>query len=458
MDSNRTSKLEKNDRLHNFLSPYGNPHANAVSGPLVISRGKGVYVYDEDGRKYIEGVSALWYATLGFSESRLVDAAFGQLKKLPCYHAFGNKISDVCLELTDRLTELTPEGLNHVFYGSSGSDANDTAMKLVRYYNNALGRPNKKKIIAREAAYHGTSLATASLTGVPRNHWGFDLPIEGIVRAKCPNYYRDGLPGESEEAYTSRILKDLEQQIESEGPETIAAFIAEPVMGVGGVIVPPKGYFSGVQKLLKKYDILFIADEVISGFGRLGFMFGVNAFEIQPDIMAIAKAFSAGYQPISALVISDEINEVVAKKSAELGTLGHGYTYSAHPVPAAVALETLNIYRDLDILKVVKKASHTFWETMAPLREFSVIGELRGMGLIAGIELVADRKTKEKFPVARAVGKIFETHCLNAGLIVRAIGDTIAVAPPFIISDDELRTMSNCLINAARLTELDLKK
>jgi len=445
-----------NHRLNYFVSPYANPAANAVSGPMVITRGEGVFVYDEMGRKYLEGVSALWYASLGFSEKRLADAAYRQMLKLPCYHAFGNKIADVCIELTERLVALTPPCLNHVFYSSSGSEANDTAMKLVRYYNNALGRPEKKKFIARESAYHGTTLATASLTGVVRNHWGFDLPMPGVLRAECPSYYRDGHPGETEEQYADRLVASLEALIQREGPNTIAAFIAEPIMGVGGVVLPPRTYFAKVQQLVRRHDILFLVDEVITGFGRLGHMFGSEAFDLQPDMMTLAKGFSAGYQPISALVISDAVNDVVARKSAELGVFGHGYTYSAHPVPAAVALETLDIYRELDIVAMVRKRAQTFWNALAPVNGSPIVGELRGMGLIAGIELCADRATREKFPPERAAAKIFEGHCLAQGLIVRAVGDTVVLAPPLVITDSEIETLATRLINGLRMTEREL--
>lgn len=440
-------------RLEHFLSPYANPAANAQSGPLVMARGEGVFVFDETGRRYLEGVSALWYATLGFSEKRLVDAATRQLQKLPCYHAFGNKIADVCIELTERLVAITPPGLDHVFYASSGSEANDTAMKLVRYYHNAIGRPQKKKFIAREAGYHGTSLATASLTGVVRNHWGFDLPMPGILHAECPSFYREGRPGESEEQFADRLVASLEAMILREGPDTIAAFIAEPVMGVGGVILPPTTYFDKVQRLLRRHEILFLVDEVITGFGRLGRMFGAEAFDLRPDMMTLAKGFSAGYQPISALVIRDEIHEVIARKSAELGVFGHGYTYGAHPVPAAVALETLRIYEELDIAAVVRARAQTFWKSLAPVRDSAIVGEMRGMGLIAGIELRANRETREKFPVATGAARMLESNCLAQGLIARAVGDTLVIAPPLVISDEEIHVLSTRLLRALRVTE-----
>lgn len=430
------------NRMQHVISPYANPEANAISGPLVIVRGEGVHVYDEHGTKYLEGVAALWYATLGFSESRLVDAAKRQMDKLPCYHAFGNKISDVCLELTERLVALTPEGLNRVFYASSGSEANDTAMKLVRYYNNALGRPSKKKFIAREMAYHGTSLATAGLTGVPRNHWGFDLPMSDVLRTECPNYWRNGLPGETEEAYADRLVASLEALIATEGANNIAAFIAEPLMGVGGVLVPPKTYFAKVQAVLKKNDILFLVDEVITGFGRLGYMFGSEALDLVPDMMTLAKGFTSGYQPLSALVVRDEIADVIGRQSAAFGVLGHGYTYSAHPVPCAVALETLKIYEEMDIAATVRARAETFWSALAPLADNPIVGQVRGMGLIAGIELVADKESKKSFAPEAGAARTVERCCLAEGLIVRAVGETIAIAPPLVITDAEILDMA----------------
>jgi 4-aminobutyrate---pyruvate transaminase len=435
------------------ISPYANPAANAANRPLVITRGEGIHVFDEAGNRYVEGVASLWYASLGFSEKRLVEAARRQMDRLPCYHAFGNKISDVCIELTERLVEITPPGLNQVFYASSGSEANDTAIKLVRYYNNALGRPKKKKFIAREMAYHGTSLATAALTGVPRNHWGFDIPGDDVLRTDCPNHWRFGQPGESEEAYADRLVASLESLIEREGAEHIAAFIAEPIMGVGGVLVPPRTYFAKVQNVLKRHDILFLVDEVITGFGRLGHPFGVEAFELKPDMMTLAKAFSSGYQPISALVVRDEIAEVIARQSAAFGVLGHGYTYSAHPVPAAVALETLRIYREMDIAATVRARAKTFWSELAPLAESSIVGQLRGLGLIAGIEFVADRQTRQSFPPEVGAARVFERCCLAEGLIVRAVGETAVLAPPLIISDDQIRDLAARLQRGLRAAE-----
>jgi 4-aminobutyrate--pyruvate transaminase len=448
-----TPKSAADHRLQHFIAPYASAQANAASGPFVVVRGEGVHVFDEHGAKYLEGVSALWYATLGFSESRLVDAARRQMEKLPCYHSFGNKITDVCIELTERLVALTPVGMDRVFYASSGSEANDTAIKLVRYYNNALGHPAKKRFIAREMSYHGTSLATAALTGVPRNHWGFDLPSHDVLRTDCPNYWRDGLPGESEEAYADRLVASLEALIAREGADTIAAFIAEPVMGVGGVLVPPKTYFAKVQAVLERHDILFLVDEVITGFGRLGHMFGVEAFELKPDMMTLAKGFSSGYQPISALVVRDEIAEVIDRQGAAFGVLGHGYTYSAHPVPCAVALETLKIYAEMDIASTVRARAETFWAALGPIAASPIVGQVRGLGLIAGVELVADKASKKSFAGDVFAARTLERACLAEGLIVRAVGETVAIAPPLVISDAEIGDLAARLTRGLRATE-----
>ncbi len=453
----KLNSLAAIDARH-IVHPYANLRANQAGNPLVITKGDGVYVKDEEGRSYIEGVAALWYASLGFSENRLAEAAYKQMKQLPCYHAFGNKISDVVVELTEKLVEIAPAGLSHVFYSSSGSEANDTAMKFVRYFNNALGRPNKKKIIARQWAYHGTTLATSNLTGVPRNHWDFDVPGPGYIHAECPNFYRNGRPGESEEQYADRLAAEIEDIILREGADTIAAFWAEPIMGVGGVLIPPATYFDKIQPILKRHDILFVVDEVIAGFGRLGDMFGSVTFNLKPDMMILAKALSSGYQPISALLMNDRVFEVIADNSAKHGVLGHGYTYSAHPVPAAVALETLRIYEERDIVGHVRSLVPLFRAGLEKLKSSSIVGDIRTIGLIAGVELVADRTTKTKFAAEVGVARIAETMCLKHGLILRALGDTLAVSPPLIISESELALLIDRLDAALKDTEAELSR
>lgn len=420
------------------LHSYSNPKALAETGPLVIDRGEGIYVYDTAGNRYIEGVASLWYASLGFNELRLVEAAHRQMLKLPCYHSFGHKTTEVAVDLAERLVNMAPVPMSKAYFAGSGSEGNDTALKIVRFFNNALGRPNKKKVISRIRAYHGTTLATASLTGIPRNHFSFDLPIEGILHTDCPLYYRYGNEGETEEQFVDRIVDNLEKMILAEGPDTIAAFWAEPVMGSGGVIVPPAGYYQKVQKVLDKYDILFVADEVICGFGRLGHMFGTQAFDLKPDMIIVAKALSSGYQPVSALLVNEKVFAAISDESSRLGVFGHGFTYSAHPVPAAVAIETLKIYEERNIVGHVQSVAPRFLDGLRRFGDHPLIGDVRGMGLIAGLEIVRDKKTKENFSPAARAAFVLEAKCLEEGIVVRAIGDTVAISPPLIVTEAEI--------------------
>ncbi len=420
------------------LHPYTHLRKHESEGPLVITGGKGVYVQDEAGKSYIEGLAGLWCTSLGFGEERLVEAAAAQMRKLPYYHVFAHKSHDVGIELAERLLAMMPVKMSKVFFNNSGSEANDTAVKMVWYYNNALGRHRKKKIIARIKGYHGVTVAAASLTGLPNNHLDFDLPIANIRHADCPHFYRYGKTGESEEAFATRMAESLEAQIQREGPDTVAAFIAEPIMGAGGVIVPPKTYFAKIQAVLKKYDVLMIADEVICGFGRTGKMFGTETFGIKPDIMTMAKALSSAYLPISATIISEALYQAFLSQSDKIGTFAHGYTYSGHPVCAAVALETLKIYEERNILEHVRKVAPRFQDGLRRFESHPLVGEVRGIGLIAGIELVQDKKTKQSFDPKAGIGAHLAQRAQEHGLIIRAMGDNIGVCPPLIISDSEI--------------------
>jgi len=420
------------------LHPYTHLRKHESEGPLVITGGKGVYVQDEAGKSYIEGLAGLWCTSLGFGEERLVEAAAAQMRKLPYYHVFAHKSHDVGIELAERLLAMMPVKMSKVFFNNSGSEANDTAVKMVWYYNNALGRHRKKKIIARIKGYHGVTVAAASLTGLPNNHLDFDLPIANIRHADCPQFYRYGKTGESEEAFATRMAESLEAQIQREGPDTVAAFIAEPIMGAGGVIVPPKTYFAKIQAVLKKYDVLMIADEVICGFGRTGKMFGTETFGIKPDIMTMAKALSSAYLPISATIISEALYQAFLSQSDKIGTFAHGYTYSGHPVCAAVALETLKIYEERNILEHVRKVAPRFQDGLRRFESHPLVGEVRGIGLIAGIELVQDKKTKQSFDPKAGIGAHLAQRAQEHGLIIRAMGDNIGVCPPLIISDSEI--------------------
>jgi len=420
------------------LHPYTNARRHESIGPLVITEGKGVYVYDDQGNEYIEGLAGLWCTALGFGEERLVEVAAAQMRKLAYYHAFAHKAPLPTIELADKLIEIAPVPMSKVFFANSGSEANDSVVKLVWYYSNALGRPEKKKIISRIKGYHGVTVASASLTGLPYNHRDFDLPIKNILHTSCPHHYRFGKDGESEEDFATRMAAELEQMILDEGPDTVAAFIGEPVMGAGGVIVPPKTYWEKVQPVLKKYDVLLIADEVICGFGRTGHLFGCQTYGIEPDIMVTAKALSSAYVPISAVLINDKVYQVVADNSAKIGTFGHGFTYSGHPVAAAVAVETLKIYEERDIVGHVQRIAPRLQDGLRRFADHPLVGEVRGVGLVGAVELVADKATKAPFDPLGKVGLHAVERSQAHGALVRNLMDTVAFSPPLVITEEQI--------------------
>ena len=428
--------------LRHHLHPYTQLRQFEKEGPLVIVRGQGVEVFDENGKAYIEGMAGLWCASLGFSEKRLADAAYQQMSTLPYYHSFTGKVPGPVTELVETMIRWAPVPMGRVLFANSGSESNDTAFKLVRYYNNARGRPLKKKIIARNKAYHGVTAAAASMSGLGTMHQNFDLPLPGIVRVSCPHLYQFGLPGETEAQFVERLAQELEDTILREGPETVAAFIAEPVQGAGGVIVPPAGYFARVQAILKKYDILFLVDEVITGFGRLGENFGTQVFDLKPDMITVAKMLTSAYVPMSALYVSDAIYQAIADASAAIGVFGHGYTYSGHPLACAVALETLRIYESDKILDHVKKVAPRLQQGLQKLKGHPLIGDTRGLGLIGAIEFAADPAKRLPFEPQRGVGAYFVNRAQHHGLIVRVLmGDVIAFSPPLIITEAEIDAM-----------------
>jgi 4-aminobutyrate--pyruvate transaminase len=425
--------------VRHHLHPYTQLRQLEKEGPLVIVRGEGVQVFDEHGKGYIEGMAGLWCASLGFSEQRLVDVAARQMATLPYYHSFSGKVPGPVPALAEALIKWAPVPMARVLFANSGSESNDTAFKLVRYYNNAKGRPLKKKIIARNKAYHGVTLATASLSGLPTMHQNFDLPLPDVIRVSCPHRYQFGLPGETETQFVDRLARELEDTILREGPETVAAFIAEPVQGAGGVIVPPPGYFSAVQAILKKYDILFLVDEVITGFGRLGQAFGTQVFDLKPDMITVAKMLTSAYVPMSALYLSDEIYQTIADASAAIGVFGHGYTYSGHPLACAIALETLRIYEADDVIGHVQQVAPRLQQGLRQFANHPLVGEVRGLGLIGAIELAADPGQRQPFDPRRGVGAYFVQRAQAHGLIVRVLsGDVIAFSPPLIISEAEI--------------------
>ncbi|HSC98513.1 MAG TPA: aminotransferase, partial [Casimicrobiaceae bacterium] len=372
----------------------------------------------------------------------LATAAHRQMLELPFYHSFAGKVPAISTELAERLIHLAPPGLGKALFANSGSEANDTAVKLAWYVNNALGRPRKKKIISRQRAYHGVTVAAGSLTGLAFAQTDFDLPIAGMLHTDAAYYYRGGERGESEEAFSARLAGNLEALILREGPDTIAAFFAEPVMGAGGVIVPPSTYFQCIQPILRKYDILFVVDEVICGFGRTGNMFASQTFDLKPDIMTVAKALSAGYMPISANLISTAVCDILLAQSDKLGIFGHGYTYSSHPVPAAVALETLKIYEERDIVAQVRRVGPHMQAGIRSYARHPLVGDARGIGLIGAVELVRDKATKQAFDPQAGVGPHLVRRAQDHGVILRSMpGDIVAFCPPLIITEAEIDEM-----------------
>lgn len=438
------------------LHGYTNARAMEQSGPLMLTEGEGIYVKDNAGKQYLEAMSGLWCASLGFNQDRLVKAATDQLSKLPYYHTFNARTTDVSMELAEKLLSVAPVPMSKVFFCGSGSEANDTAIKFIWYYNNALGRPEKKKIISRVRGYHGVTLAAASMTVLPNNQRDFDLPFSMFRHTTCPHHYRFAHDGETEEQFATRCAEELEALILDEGPDTVAAMFCEPVMGAGGVIVPPATYYEKIQPVLKKYDVLLVADEVICGFGRTGNYWGTQTFDMQPDILTCAKALSAAYIPISAVMINDKVYQALADNSKKIGVLGHGYTYSGHPVGCAVALETLKIYDEIGMVDHVRSVMGRFQERLAAYRSRPYVGEVRMEGLVGCLELVADKETKRSFEPAQGAGKIVERTTLEEGLIIRAMGDYIAFCPPLIISEAQIDEMADKMDRAMDAAEREL--
>ena len=438
MTSNSLRDLDIACTLH----PYTNLRKHERQGPLVVTRGQGVRVYDEAGKEYIDAMAGLWCSSLGFSEPRLAAAAKRQMERLGFYHQFSHKAHSPGIELAARLVDMAPVPMSKVFFANSGSESIDTAIKLVWYFNNAIGRPKKKKIIARHQAYHGVTVAAASLTSLAVNHRDFDVPLDRMLHVTCPQAYHHALPGEDDEAFSQRLADELEALILKEDPDSVAAFFAEPVMGAGGVIVPPAGYFPRIQAVCRKYDLLMLADEVICGFHRTGNVWGCQTFDYAPDMITCAKALSAGFLPVSALLLNDRIYQVVADNSAKIGGFGHGFTYGGHPVSCAVALEALDIYAERDIAGHVRRVAPLMQAGLASLADHPLVGEVRGVGLIGALELVADKAARRNFPPELAVAPRVVDAMQRNGLVGRAMmNDSLAFSPPLVVEEDELNAI-----------------
>lgn len=427
--------------LEYVLHPSTNLAQHQQQGPIVQTRAEGVYIWDDQGNQYLEGMAGLWCTALGYGEEELITAAAEQMRKLSYSQLFAGKTNEPSVLLAEKLCSMVPMDNARAFFGLSGSDANDTQVKLMRYYNNAIGKPEKKKIISRHRGYHGVTLASGSLTGLPAFHKHFDLPIDGILHTDAPHYYRGHRPGESEVQFVNRIVGNLEKLIYREGPETIAAFIAEPVAGAGGVIVPPEGYYEKVQGVLQAHNILFIDDEVITGFGRLGEPFGAQAMGITPDTMSFAKALSSAYLPMSAVTVPEFLYEALVDASRELGNFGHGFTYTGHPVCAAVALRTLEIYEERKLFDHAARLSVPFQQGLHSFSDHDLVGEARGKGLIGAVELVANKADGTPFAATDGVGAYCAAAAQRRGLIVRNLGDTLAFCPPIIITQAHVDEM-----------------
>ena len=429
--------LEAKD-LEHLLHPTTNLKLHHEKGPSVHVKAKGIYLWDNHGKQYLEGMSGLWCTALGYGEEELANVAAEQLKELSYSQLFAGKTNEPSILLAEKLKSMVPMDAGRVFFGMSGSDANDTQIKLMWYYHNAIGKPEKKKIISRIGGYHGVTLASGSLTGLPPFHMHFDLPIPQVLHTDRPFFYRDAEGAESEAAFCDRIVGNLADLIRREGPETVAAFIAEPVLGAGGVIVPPVGYYEKVQALLLEHDILFIDDEVICGFGRTGNPFGAQTMGISPTTMSLAKALSSAYLPLSAVIIPEFMYEPFIEQSAEVGNFGHGFTYSGHPVCAAVALRNLELMEERNIFAHAAAVGDVFQERLQEFADHPLVGNVRGVGLLGAIEMVADKDTKAAFPQSQGVGAFCTSRCEAHGLLLRNLGDSMAFCPPLIITEDQI--------------------
>jgi len=442
-----------------LLHPTTNLASHRTQGPLVLERGEGVHVYDASGKRYIEGLAGLWCTGLGYGNAELIEAAREQMSRLSFSHLFGGRSHEPAIALAEKIKALAPCPTSKVFFTNSGSEANDTQIKFAWYYNNARGQPKRKKLISRNRAYHGTTVATASLSGLAVFHADFDLPMARVLHTDCPHYGKYAEPGETEEEYATRLARSLEDLIEREGPETIAAFIAEPVMGAGGVLIPPRTYFENVQAVLSRHGISFIADEVICGFGRTGSWWGSETYGIKPDSVTMAKAVTSAYVPLGALTVSEEVYQALVEASGRNGVLAHGFTYSGHPVACAVALKSIEIYERIDIVAHVQRVAPIFQLRLKALADHPLVGEVRGVGLIGALELMRDKKAKQSFDSKQGVGIKATRFAEEEGLICRAVGgDSVALCPPLIIDGAEINAMFDALGRALDKTEAWARK
>ena len=449
-----TANWQRLDRRHH-IHPFTDHAQLAAKGVRVITRADGVYLWDSDGNRILDGMAGLWSVNLGYGREELAQAAYKQLQELPYYNTFFQTTHPPAVELAERLAQVTPPGLDYVFFANSGSEANDTAVKMVRYYWNLQGKTEKKTIISRRYAYHGTTLAAASLSGLSPMHPQADLPLPLFEHVDAPYWYAHG--GDmSPDEFGLHAARALERRIQELGADRVAAFIGEPVQGAGGVIVPPESYWPEVQRICKHHDVLLIADEVVSGFGRTGAWFGADTYAIAPDFMILAKGLSSGYAPISAVMVGDRVAEALTAAHEEFS---HGFTCSGHPVSCSVALENIRLLEDEEIVETVgEKTAPYFQARLAEFADHPLVGEVRGIGLVAGIELVEDKAGRNCFEAAAEAGVKCRDHSLEAGLIMRAVRDVMVLAPPLVITAEEIDELIERARIALDLTARDLGK
>ena len=440
-ESATAAAVREADRLRH-LHPFTSAAEHAEALPRLMVGGEGIRVRDSSGREYLDAMAGLWCVNAGYGRERIADAVAAQARRLPYYHTFAGMANEPSARLAERLAALAPGSVSKVFFGSSGSETNDTQVKIIRYYHNVRGRPEKKKIIARRGAYHGATLAGASMSGMPHMHAGFDLPLDGFLHVASPHFWRHASPGMTEREFSRSLAEDLEACIRSHGPDTVAAFIVEPVQGAAGVITPPEGYFEAIVPVLRRHDVLLVVDEVICGFGRLGRWWGSELYGLEPDLMSTAKGLTSGYVPMSASLISDRIWTVLREGSSQYGPFAHGYTYSGHPVAAAAALANLDIIEGEGLVEnAATVGAYLQRRLREAFAEHPLVGEVRGVGLIAGIELVEDRPTKRPFDRSRGVARRLHELLMEEGLICRPIFDTLAFSPPLVVTEDDVDEM-----------------
>ncbi len=430
----KTRDWQNSDHRH-YLHPFTDHKDLGNKGTRIITHAEGVYIMDSEGQQILDGMAGLWCVNVGYGRQELIDAATRQMQQLPYYNCFFQTAHPPAIELSAALSEISPPQFNHAFFTGSGSEANDTVLKLVRRYWDLLGKPDKKIIISRKNAYHGSTVAASSLSGMDEMHEQTGVLLPGIEHIEQPYYF--GLGGDlTEEEFGLRQARLLEQKILQKGAENVAAFIGEPIQGAGGVIIPPASYWPEIQRICKQYEILLIADEVITAFGRLGEWFGSVKLGIEADLMSFAKGVTSGYLPLGGVLISDRIADVVISGGGEFA---HGYTYSGHPATCAVALANIRVLRDEGIINRVREDIGPYFnQRWASLAEHPLVGEARSIGLMGAIEIVADKSTKERFDKDLKAGTRCRDFCFSNGLVMRAVGDTMIVSPPLIMEHSHI--------------------